>query len=306
MYSCNVGDKVFLSAACFDWCSHSISMEAFTPARCKTAEINQIDLTPEFVFFILKVNDLKENCIVLFQLCAQKDELKLEELIETTLTVSQVSIDPNFDYLWHWQVQYVEEGMVFQDEGNSSLTLQYLTFCSDTELDRGYMRSGDYFSINYDTDSYGDVANSGVDMDTSGGSRNGSFATSSPTIIDDGEAFDSSGDTDTNGGNGNGSYTTSSPTIIDDGEAFDSSGDTDTNGGNGNGSYTTSSPTIIDDGETFNSGGATDTNGGNGNGSYTASSPTLPINDGDTLPHVVNSGDHPVVSENVTGERVSH
>ena len=92
--------------------------------------------------------------------------MKLEELIKTTSSVSQVSVSPNFRYLWTWQVQYVEEGMVFQDGGNSSLTLKYLIFCSDTELNRGFFSSGGFVPGNGDTNSGADTANSGGDTDT--------------------------------------------------------------------------------------------------------------------------------------------
>ena len=67
--------------------------------------------------------------------------------------------------------------MVFQDGGNSSLTLQYLTFCSDAELDRGYLSSGGYVPSNDDTDGDGD--NSGGDTGTSGGDNKGGGSGSS-------------------------------------------------------------------------------------------------------------------------------
>ena len=140
----------------------------------------------------------------------QKDELNLEELIKTTSSVSQVSISPNFEYLWRWQVQYVEEGMVFQDGGNSSLTLQYLTFCSDTELDRGYSSSGGYVPGNDNTNSGVDVSNSGGDAETSGGDTKGSGSSSG-------------------NGTGSGAYTSENTTLLV--TAYD---DTPTSGIDGN------------------------------------------------------------------------
>ena len=129
--------------------------------------------------------------------------MKLEELIKTTSSVSQVSISPNFDYLWYWQVQYVEEGMVFQGGGNSSLTLQYLIFCSDTELDRGYSSSGGYVPGNHDTNSGVDAANSGGDTETSGVDTKGSGSSSG-------------------NGTGSGAYTSENTTLL--GSAYEDTG----------------------------------------------------------------------------------
>ena len=63
---------------------------------------------------------------------AQEDKRKLQELLDAAAPGSTIDINPNFDYLWKWQVKHVEKGMVFYDEGNSSLTLQFLLYCNGT------------------------------------------------------------------------------------------------------------------------------------------------------------------------------
>ena len=63
---------------------------------------------------------------------AQEDKRKLQELLDAAAPGSTIDINPNFDYLWKWQVKHVEKGMVFYKEGNSSLTLQFLLYCNGT------------------------------------------------------------------------------------------------------------------------------------------------------------------------------
>ena len=270
--------------------------------------------------------------------------MKLEEFIKTTSSVSQVSISPNFDYLWHWQVQYVEEGMVFQDGGNSSLILQYLIFCSDTELDRGYSSSGGYVPGNVDTNSGVDASNSGGDAETSGGNTKGSGSSS-------------------DNGTGSGAYTSENTTllgiayvdtgtsgidanVISSGVYTDSPGsssgttenttllgttyeDMGTSGvyasifgsGTGSAAYTDSPGSSSETSEnttllgtvyedTGTSGVDTSVissdTGSSGSGSYTTSSAMPLTNDGEALPAPVNKkGDYPAVPENMTSKELN-
>ena len=62
----------------------------------------------------------------------QADEEKLQQLIQSTTDFPTIGLRPNFNYLWYWQVKYVEQAMAFSEDGNSSKTLDFLLFCNDT------------------------------------------------------------------------------------------------------------------------------------------------------------------------------
>ena len=62
----------------------------------------------------------------------QADEEKLQQLIQSTTDFPTIGLIPNFNYLWYWQVKYVEQAMAFSEDGNSSKTLDFLLFCNDT------------------------------------------------------------------------------------------------------------------------------------------------------------------------------
>ena len=189
--------------------------------------------------------------------------------------------------------------MVFQDEGNSSLTLQYLIFCSDTELDRG-----GYVSGNDDTNSGVDASNSGGDTETSGGDVKGSGSSSG-------------------NGTSSGAYTSENTTLL--ATAYNDKGTSgvDANvigSSTGSGVYTdspgsssgtTENTTLLgtmyeDTGTSGVDTSVTGTGtGSSGSGSYTTSSATPLTNDGEALPAPVNKkGDYPAVSENMTGKEL--
>ena len=65
--------------------------------------------------------------------------------------------------------------MVFQDGGNTSLTLQYLQFCNGTELNRGYLSSGYSEADNDDGDT---STSNGGDTSTSDGYSSGNGTSS--------------------------------------------------------------------------------------------------------------------------------
>ena len=56
--------------------------------------------------------------------------MKLQELLNAAAPGKSIDLNPYFEYLWTWPGKQIEEGMVFQDGGNSSLTLEFLLFCS--------------------------------------------------------------------------------------------------------------------------------------------------------------------------------
>lgn len=58
--------------------------------------------------------------------------MKLQELLNAAAPGKSIDLNPYFEYLWTWSGKQIEEGMVFQDGGNSSLTLQFLLFCNGT------------------------------------------------------------------------------------------------------------------------------------------------------------------------------
>ena len=59
--------------------------------------------------------------------------MNLQELLNAAAPGISIDLNPYFEYLWTWPGKQIEEGMVFQDRGNSSLTLQFLLFCSGAE-----------------------------------------------------------------------------------------------------------------------------------------------------------------------------
>ena len=160
--------------------------------------------------------------------------------------------------------------MVFQNGGNSSLTLQYLTFCSDAKLDRGYLSSGGYVPSNDDIDSDADAANSGGDTGISGGDNKGGSSGSY-------NSTGSGADTNSTVAPSEASQNTTLLSIMYP--------DTETSG------------------YVIGSGSGNGTGSGSGSSSYTTSSAGPPIHDGDALTPPINKGDLPDVAESVTGER---
>lgn len=53
-------------------------------------------------------------------------------MIDIVTTKADVEVKPWIQYLWHWQVNYVEEAMAFIDGGNISKTQDFLLFCNGT------------------------------------------------------------------------------------------------------------------------------------------------------------------------------